>query len=577
MNLEPSHEPLIAMGTGAALDPTAPMTVAEVAGQRVGHDREARGSEADRIGASSVTLSSAAPAVASGGERRPLGAVRAFSYVASTEKASTYRAIMSAFREAHDRAYVVTLSPDELIARLDASPFLYDLDPDGTLDPSLDYLEGQGLLRRMADTAPARTRVEFLRRRSLYQITEIGLVVERAVSEVESALGRTGSLQRVALGAIEEALDELVRIARAPESEADRARAAALLAALDGQFGSLTSNAGLFLANLDRLTRAGEIDRTAFLTAKGAIADYVSDFITDLRTAAPRIAARLASLDAVEVEVLMLSAANATESSVSLAGDNPVVARSAELMTQWDNLRAWFAGDHPTSQTLEAAARTAVASLVAVFVRMTEAMSGRVSRGADFLRLAQWFAASEPREAHVLFRGAFGLAPARHFTRGAEDEETVSPRTSWLDAPPVFIPPRLRVTGTNASAGRIGPIQDTRATQALIAAERRAEAERRAHAARRLAGKGPVRLSALGVLDAAEFELVIEILGRALSAEPGEERLCRTDDGTLLVTVSDPPAGTPPALVTVPGGRFRSADYVLEAVAYAASAVELSA
>ena len=170
---------------------------------------------------------------------------------------------------------------------------------------------------------PPGTRAEFLRRRSLFQITEIGLAVEKAVSEVESALGRTGSLQSVALDAIEEALAELAAIANSPESEGNRNWAATLLVALDGQFRQLTSNAGLFLSNLERLTRSGEIDRAAFLAAKGAIADYVSDFIADLRTAAPRIGARLDSIDRTTLEVLMLSAAAATESSVSLGGRRP--------------------------------------------------------------------------------------------------------------------------------------------------------------------------------------------------------------------------------------------------------------
>ena len=64
-------------------------------------------------------------------------------------------------------------------------------------------------------------------------------------------------------------------------------------------------------------------------------------------------------------------------------------------------------------------------------------------------------------DAHRLWRAAFGLASARHLTIDAHtletrQEEPVPATTSWADAPPVWISPRLHATGHHQRRG--GPV-----------------------------------------------------------------------------------------------------------------------
>ncbi len=86
---------------------------------------------------------------------------------------------------------------------------------------------------------------------------------------------------------------------------------------------------------------------------------------------------------------------------------------------------------------------------------VNERRSGRSDRSADFRVLAQWFAdCGSDDDAHRLARAAFALNPARHFSLDVQTEEDVPASTSWLDAPPLTINPRLREYGEAAPRGR---------------------------------------------------------------------------------------------------------------------------
>jgi uncharacterized protein (TIGR02677 family) len=94
--------------------------------------------------------------------------------------------------------------------------------------------------------------------------------------------------------------------------------------------------------------------------------------------------------------------------------------------------------------------------------------------------------------AHRLWRAAFGLATARHLLSDAETIEErearpVPARTSWLDAPPLRISPRLRSSGRYVRRGRPNDVIDRSSEKALLAEAAAAEAAQIVAARRRLA------------------------------------------------------------------------------------------
>jgi uncharacterized protein (TIGR02677 family) len=131
------------------------------------------------------------------------------------------------------------------------------------------------------------------------------------------------------------------------------------------------------------------------------------------------------------------------------------------------------------------------------------------------------------------------MTPVRHLatTSGTALETLASPRTSWLDAEPLWISPRLRNTGHIRKPGRIPAVVDCSAEkQKILVME--AEEARQLHAAREKIASGQAcRLSEFIDLDQSAFALLLECIGAALPyLGPGESRIETTSrDGTLLV------------------------------------------
>ena len=223
------------------------------------------------------------------------------------------------------------------------------------------------------------------------------------------------------------------------------------------------------------------------------------------------------------------------------------------------------------ARTLHTLSAGEASDLLAVVATLNERRSGRSDRSADFRALALWFAEAPDDDArHRLWRGAFGLYGSRHLvldsdTRTAREEQPVPPSTSWRDAPPLHISPRLRRTGSYERRGRANRITDREEGRRLLQRLAAQQREQTAAARARLATGQPTRLGALGELDPGAFRLFLSLLGDALAARRPDRREVATTtvDGTLavrLLALAD--AG--PVEIRTPAGIFRGPDHVIE-------------
>ncbi len=213
---------------------------------------------------------------------------------------------------------------------------------------------------------------------------------------------------------------------------------------------------------------------------------------------------------------------------------------------RWRGLRSWFIDEAGPSQAevLRSRARSAIPALLAAAAAIHERRLTKSDRTSDLRTLARWFAeAPSDRDAHRLWRAAFGLTPARHLSVDAETLERremrpVSAQTSWLEAPPLQISPRLRKTGSYLRRGRPSSIVDRSREKAILARMAAEESRQAADARRRLATGRRFRLSELGELDAVEFQLFLDLLGEALGdlVGPGPAE-ATSSDGSLRVTL----------------------------------------
>ncbi|MGH3859945.1 DUF2397 family protein, partial [Actinokineospora sp.] len=108
------------------------------------------------------------------------------------------------------------------------------------------------------------------------------------------------------------------------------------------------------------------------------------------------------------------------------------------------------------------------------------------SRRAELVRLAGWFDAATPDEAHSIYAAAFGMYSARNLLPAPEhdgDDE----HTPWRDGPAVDVSVSVRGRGDRGARGRTSRIMDDPITEQGLLAQAREADERRESASAELA------------------------------------------------------------------------------------------
>jgi uncharacterized protein (TIGR02677 family) len=498
-----------------------------------------------------------------------------------------YRAAMGAFVAAK-RRFVVHLRPEDVHEALASALPGVGVEP---LADALEQLNDWGNLQADPDTSRVTLVEDFYRARYLYQLTPEGEAVERALETYDEQLGRRGALQAVALADIAEQLRALRALTGEPEP--DPGRVSLLLRDLVNRFTDLAENAQAFMGSLQRTIDLYDTDVDTFRAYKDRLVEYLERFIKDLVTVGGEIASLLQALEPAAVARLLRivaerDAEDAAPDADAGTDDPRAAARAAGVAAweeRWRGLQQWFVsegGQHSQAKLLRARARAAIPQLLAVVANLNERRAGRSDRSADFRTLARWFAeAPDERSMHGLWRLAFGVGGSRHLmidgeTLAAREDVPVPATTSWADAPPLRISPRLRRTGSYERRGRPNRIvrrDEQRRLLEQLAARQVAETT----AARaRLATAGRIRLSQLGDLDPAAFGLFLTLLGDALAARrPGQrDVVTATTDGTMRVELTALDDASP-AEIRTPAGALRGPDHLIEIVDLAAAPTRL--
>ena len=531
--------------------------------------------------------------------------IPAFAYV-NAEKSLLYRAIMTVFVGAKQR-FLVHLRPEDIVDQITSTndqPVSLE-----EVQTALDQLVIWGNLLAHPDTGRVTSVEDFYRARYLYQLSREGEAAEIALVAYDEALGRRAALQSVALEDIRLQLRALRQLAL--EINPDPAQAHALLRDLSRVFTDLAENAQAFMTGLGRTLDLRSADREIFLAYKERLIGYLERFISDLVTVSDEIArlilefnvltldpeqygpkqhgmsglaldrlltfaAERESADAAPIPELGAAELEAPESSANISELDRAALVQQYLQTwqtRWQGLHGWFVGsrEHPSQAALlRNRARRAITELLEAVTRLNERRLGRSDRSADFRTLALWFAEAESDlDAHRLWRAAFGLTPARHLsidedTLQQREQQPVGNNTSWLEAPPLQVSPRLRATGNYRKLGLPPAVDNRDQARALLAQQLAAEGEQVRAARARLATGEFTCLSELGELDQNSFALFLQLLGEALSAarEPGQAVSVITGDGSLRIEM-EPLAEDSYAEIHAASGIFCGRDHRL--------------
>jgi len=483
----------------------------------------------------------------------------------SAEKAIFYRCIMDVFAAAK-RQYRLQLRPDEVLAEAswpNPPPRIEEV------NAALSQLAEWGNLESHPDTARVSSLSDFYRARFLYRLSQGGEAVESALAVFVQTLQRRAELQTVALEDIASRLQALHVLAGA--TEPDVAKIHETLRDLVRVFEGLAENAQAFMAGVARSIELQQAEAGAIANYKKRLIDYLERFMGDLVRRSDTIARLILALEPGVDALLGYVAERESRDAAPGGSEDQADAQGRSLQTwrdRWKGLRGWFlttGHEPPQAELLRARARSAIPQLLGAIAALNERRSGRSDRSADFRLLAGWFAGcANNGEAHQLARAAFALNPARHFSLGADADAELPANTSWADAAPLRINPRLREYGESAPRGPLPRVRD-RALDRAFLARQFAEESRQVDAARnRLANSQPVRLSDLGKLDLHAFGLFLGLLGEALSEQAGPEMPVerQTGDGLLHIHLKPLAAGSH-ARIDTPHGVFAGRDHLI--------------
>ncbi|NLC37208.1 MAG: TIGR02677 family protein [Alcaligenaceae bacterium] len=488
----------------------------------------------------------------------------------TADKAALYRAIMGVFATAK-RQYRLQLRPDEVLTEAVWPGVMPGLEE---VTQALSQLAEWGNLESQPDTARVATLSDFYRARFLYRLSHGGEALETGLTAFQRTLRRRAELQSIALEDIDSRLQALRQLLDADNTlniGLDVAKAHEILRDLVRVFESLADNAQAFMAGVARNLELQQADANTVVSYKRRLIEYLERFIGDLIRRSNSIARTLDDLSSRIDPVLLLVAEREVRDAAP--GDaseqlDETLQRQESWRERWKGLRGWFlstGNTPPQAELLRGRARAAIPQLLNAIAAVNERRSGRSDRSADFRVLAQWFAECDSTEdAHRLARAAFALHPARHFSLDVQTEEEVSASTSWLEAPPLTINPRLREYGEAAPRGPLPRVRDRSDDRARMALQLAEESRQVEAARRRLAQGRPVRLSELGELDHHAFSLFLSLLGEALAeqADPEQAVERRTGDGLLHLRL-EPLAADSRAHIHTPKGTFSGRDHLL--------------
>ncbi len=487
----------------------------------------------------------------------------------NAEKAPLYRATMALFLEAKAH-FEIHLRPDNVSVGLQQFGEFQD-DSAAEVEGALTQLCDWGNLRRTQDTSDVRTVEEFYRPRYLYQLTREGEAAERAVRAYQENILKPGELQTAALVVIREQLQALLAYTRGPELDASKIHFT--LSNLKSYFNQLTTKAQVFIGSIQRAIDLHGYELDVFIVYKEKLIEYLERFIGELVIAADEIADIIRKLEQVGIHPILRVAAEHDLVDAMGFGEDEVAKAEREWMLRWAGLKKWFISgvDSPSqADMLRSCARSAIPSLLIAISGLHDRRAASSDRPTDLKLLARWFALTDcEADAHRLWRTAFALNPARHLriddsTMDVCDQQPIPATTSWLEAPPIMISPRLRRIGQQHRRGRPANVIDRTEAKNLLAALAKQEAEQVEFARRRFVAGRVMRLSELGQLNRCEFQLFLDLLGKALAEQKDidAEVVTTSCDGSLQITLKPTEQNEYTTIVTS-DGDFHGRDHYI--------------
>src|SRR5436190_5600326 len=406
---------------------------------------------------------------------------------------------MRVFIDAKER-YVVQLRFQDVVKGLNN---ILPMPEQEEIESALSRLCEWGNLQTRPDTSSACTVEDFYNPRHTFQITSHGQAFEMALALYDANLEREHPLQFGSLADIRFAAQELKQLSQQAERNAAPIhRNIVLLFAL---FEDLLAGTQTLIRKLDGRSDLQVPDIRRLI-------ESCRRFLGELELESSAIGQLLQDIEHAGLERLVLVMVRRNLGEPKDAAPKAIADACGEWRIRWERFRNWFVAPSQ-GQSGSALPRERLRASLPALLRMSAGIHvggpGRIDRSRDFQVLAKWFAqAASDAEAHVLWRAAFGLCPARHLTindasLGERESQDIPANTSWMDAPPLRISAN-ESRGPSRTDG-LSRIIDRSAEKERLAFAGREDAQRLLNAQHPFGDGKRIRLSELEHLATDEF------------------------------------------------------------------------
>jgi uncharacterized protein (TIGR02677 family) len=427
------------------------------------------------------------------------------------------------------------------------------------IESALSELCEWGNLQACPDTARVCTVEDFYNPRHKFQITVQGEAMEKALASYEASSERERQLQCGGLADIRFVAQELKQLSQEAERNAGQIHRNFLL--LFALFEELSAAAKTMV---DKLGGRTELQ----LPDVRRLTEHCRRFLGELELETDSIGELVRDIESTGLERLILVVVRRHLDDRSGAASKAIADACGEWRLRWERLRSWFIS-RPNHLSRSILLRERLRASLPALLRMTAGIyvqgAPRIDRIQDFRILARWFAqAGSDAEAHLLWRAAFGLCPARHLlineaTLAEREGQDIPVNTSWMDAPPLRIA-ASECRGAFRTDG-LSRIIDRSAEKERLAVASQEEAQRLLNAQQPFGNGSRIRLSELEHLETGEFELFLDLLGEAISARVSAEDTVEilSGDGCLKVRM-EPTGDNRQAFISTGDGMFSGPD-----------------
>ena len=477
----------------------------------------------------------------------------------STSNAQQFRAVVAVLYEQQSHrltGIAGTEIPDLLHAHLaqrvgadQASALLAD--ESFHLGNRLGALVKWGVLEQWQDDAT--TDEDFLRNRERYQLTERGATLHRLILDFDRGQDETTTRALLAPPIIDAGLRTTLEALQRGDVTAAAPAFTSVQETADRMAASARQWQSRLAAGLGGAPTEEKIARV-----RQTVLDYIDVWGAGVDRFSGSITGTAQALEGVPDAQWR---AVALERRGSGATDTELAAIVTEIRGSLATLLAWFGPDGQAAR-LRRQVRDAVPPLLRGH-RTLLAVGGAVSRRAELLDLAARIdATADDEAAWQTWAAATGLYRTRHL--GLYSPEAAAQESIWR-APPAPVESRLRVQGPRALTGNPPLVADTSRHRARARARAAADRAQLAEAETALAARSGTRLSEWGELDAAQADLLLDLLAAATanSRRGTSVRQAVSRDGRWTVTFR-PVRPRASAVLRLPAGRLVVEDAVLE-------------